>query len=116
MLIVNRQAVENPFYLMFPDWALLPMVVLATAATVIASQAVISGTYSMTRQAIQLGFMPRMNIVQTSDTEIGQIYIPVINWTLLVVIIAAVIGFGSSSNLASADGLAGSGTMLITTL
>ena len=116
LLIVNPQAVENPFYLMFPGWALLPMVVLATAATVIASQAVISGTYSMTRQAIQMGFLPRMNIVQTSDTEYGQIYIPLINWTLLIVIIAAVIGFGSSSNLASAYGLAVSGTMLITTL
>ena len=116
LLITNPQAVENPFYLMFPGWALLPMVALATAATVIASQAVISGTYSMTRQAIQLGFLPRMNIMQTSDTEIGQIYIPSINWTLLIAIIAAVIGFGSSSNLASAYGLAVSGTMLITTL
>ncbi len=116
LLIANPQAVENPFYLMFPGWALLPMVVLATAATVIASQAVISGTYSMTRQAIQLGFLPRMNIVQTSDTEFGQIYIPGINWTLLIVIIAAVIGFGSSSSLASAYGLAVSGTMLITTI
>ncbi len=116
LLIVNPQAVENPFFLMFPGWALLPMVVLATAATVIASQAVISGTYSMTRQAIQLGFLPRMNIIQTSDTEFGQIYIPAINWTLLIAIIAAVIGFGSSSNLASAYGLAVSGTMLITTL
>ena len=116
LLIVNPQAVENPFFLMFPGWALLPMVVLATAATVIASQAVISGTYSMTRQAIQLGFMPRMEIIQTSDTEFGQIYIPGINWALLIAIIAAVIGFGSSSNLASAYGLAVSGTMLITTL
>ncbi len=116
LLIVNPQAVENPFYLMFPGWALLPMVILATAATVIASQAVISGAYSMTRQAIQLGFMPRMNIIQTSDTEFGQIYIPAINWTLLVAIIAAVIGFGSSSSLASAYGLAVSGTMMITTL
>ncbi len=116
LLIANPQAVENPFYRMFPDWALLPMVGLATAATVIASQAVISGTYSMTRQAIQLGFLPRMNIIQTSDTEFGQIYIPAINWTLLLAIIAAVIGFGSSSNLASAYGLAVSGTMLITTL
>ena len=116
LLITNPRAVENPFYLMFPDWALLPMVALATAATVIASQAVISGTYSMTRQAIQLGFLPRTNIVQTSDTEFGQIYIPAINWTLLIVIVAAVIGFGSSSSLASAYGLAVSGTMLITTL
>ena len=116
LLITHPQAVENPFYLMFPNWALLPMVALATAATVIASQAVISGTYSMTKQAIQLGFLPRTEIVQTSATEIGQIYIPSINWALLFAIIAAVIGFGSSSNLASAYGLAVSGTMLITTL
>ena len=116
LLITNPQAVENPFYLMFPGWALLPMVLLATAATVIASQAVISGTYSMTKQAIQLGFLPRTEIIQTSATEFGQIYIPSINWALLVAIIAAVIGFGSSSSLASAYGLAVSGTMLITTL
>ena len=116
LLISNPQAVENPFYLMFPGWALFPMVALATAATVIASQAVISGTYSITKQAIQLGFLPRTNIVQTSAREIGQIYVPSINWTLLIAIIAAVIGFGSSASLASAYGLAVSGTMLITTL
>ena len=116
LLIGNPRAIENPFYLMFPGWALFPMVALATAATVIASQAVISGTYSITKQAIQLGFLPRTNIVQTSAKEVGQIYIPGINWTLLIAIIAAVIGFGSSTNLASAYGLAVSGTMLITTL
>ena len=116
LLITDPKAIENPFYLMFPGWALLPMVGLATAATVIASQAVISGTFSMTKQAIQLGFLPRTNIVQTSAKEIGQIYIPSINWALLAAIIAAVIGFGSSSALASAYGLAVSGTMLITTL
>src|SRR5450759_99519 len=115
LLIGNPAAVENPFYLMFPNWALYPMVGLATAATVIASQAVISGTYSITKQATQLGFLPRTNIVHTSSKEIGQIYIPSINWTLLIAIIAAVIGFGSSTNLASAYGLAVSGTMLITT-
>ena len=115
LLIGNPAAIENPFYLMFPNWALYPMVGLATAATVIASQAVISGTYSITKQATQLGFLPRTNIVQTSSKEIGQIYIPSINWTLLIAIIAAVIGFGSSTNLASAYGLAVSGTMLITT-
>ena len=115
LLIGNPKAIENPFYLMFPNWALYPMVGLATAATVIASQAVISGTYSITKQATQLGFLPRTNIVQTSSKEIGQIYIPSINWTLLIAIIAAVIGFGSSTNLASAYGLAVSGTMLITT-
>ena len=115
LLIGNPAAIENPFYLMFPNWALYPMVGLATAATVIASQAVISGTYSITKQATQLGFLPRTNIVHTSSKEIGQIYIPSINWTLLIAIIAAVIGFGSSTNLASAYGLAVSGTMLITT-
>jgi KUP system potassium uptake protein len=116
LLIANPQAVSNPFYLMFPEWALYPMVGLATAATVIASQAVISGAYSITKQAVQLGFLPRMQIVQTSAREIGQIYIPSINWILLSAILAAVIGFGSSANLASAYGLAVSGTMLIDTL
>jgi KUP system potassium uptake protein len=115
LLIANPKAAENPFYLMFPDWALLPMVVLSTLATVIASQAVISGTYSMTKQAIQLGFLPRTKIVHTSSREIGQIYVPFVNWMLLVAIVAAVIGFGSSDNLASAYGVAVTGTMLITT-
>src|SRR6202158_499461 len=115
LLIGNPLAVENPFYLMFPGWALYPMVVIATIATVIASQAVITGTYSMTKQAIQLGFLPRTKIVQTSEREIGQIYIPSVNWVLLIAIIAAVIGFGSSTKLASAYGVAVSGTMLITT-
>ena len=116
LLINDPKALENPFYLMFPAWALLPAVCLSTVATVIASQAVISGTFSMTKQAIQLGFLPRTNIIQTSAKEIGQIYIPSMNWALLGAIIAAVIGFGSSSALASAYGLAVSGTMLITTL
>jgi KUP system potassium uptake protein len=115
LLIGNPRTVENPFYLMFPDWALYPMVVIATIATVIASQAVITGTYSMTKQAIQLGFLPRTKIVQTSEREIGQIYIPGVNWVLLIAIVTAVIGFGSSTRLASAYGVAVSGTMLITT-
>jgi KUP system potassium uptake protein len=115
LLIANPKAVENPFYLMFPSWALYPMVALSTAATVIASQAVISGTYSMTKQAIQLGFLPRTRIVQTSSRQIGQIYVPLVNWILMVAIVAAVIGFGSSSNLASAYGVAVTGTMMITT-
>lgn len=115
LLIADPKAVENPFYLMFPAWALYPMVALSTVATVIASQAVISGTYSMTKQAIQLGFLPRTRIVQTSSKEIGQIYVPLVNWILLVAIVAAVIGFGSSSNLASAYGVAVTGTMMITT-
>ena len=116
LLIADPKALENPFYLLAPDWALYPMVGLATAATVIASQATISGTYSLTKQAIQLDYLPRMNIAQTSAGEIGQIYIAGVNWFLLIVIVAAVIGFGSSSKLASAYGVAVSGTMLATTL
>ena len=116
LLIADPKALENPFYLLAPDWALYPMVGLATAATVIASQATISGTYSLTKQAIQLDYLPRMNIAQTSAGEIGQIYIAGVNWFLLFVIVAAVIGFGSSSKLASAYGVAVSGTMLATTL
>jgi len=100
---------------LYPSWALYPMVVLATAATVIASQATISGAYSITRQAIQLGFLPRMNIIQTSAKEFGQIYVPLINWALLVAVLAAVLGFGSSTNLAAAYGVAVTGTMMIDT-
>src|SRR5262249_48036199 len=95
--------------------ALYPMVILATAATIIASQATISGAYSLTQQAIQLGYLPRMNIHHTSAKVIGQIYIPAVNWVLLVVVAAAVIGFGSSTKLASAYGVAVMGTMLVTT-
>ncbi|CAG9201040.1 putative potassium transport system protein kup [Paraburkholderia sabiae] len=116
LLISKPAAVQNPFYLLFPQWALYPMIVLATVATVIASQAVISGTYSMTKQAMQLGFLPRMNVVYTSEKEIGQIYVPGINWTLLAAVVAAVLGFGSSTALGSAYGIAVTGTMLITTL
>ncbi len=115
LLMSNPEAVGNPFFMMFPGWALYPMVGLATAATVIASQATISGAYSLTKQAIQLGFLPRMNIIQTSDKEIGQIYMPGVNWILLAAVLAAVIGFGSSSALASAYGLSVTGTMLIDT-
>jgi KUP system potassium uptake protein len=116
LLMREPQAIENPFYLMAPDWALYPMVMLATVATVIASQAVISGAFSITQQAIQLGFSPRMEISHTSGEQIGQIYLPGINWTLLLAVIALVIGFGSSSNLAAAYGIAVTGTMLITDL
>ena len=116
LLIANPKALENPFYLLAPDWALYPMVALATAATVIASQATISGTYSLTKQAIQLDYLPRMHVIQTSAKEIGQIYIPGANWFLLLIIVAAVVGFGSSTRLASAYGVAVSGTMLATTL
>ncbi|MEK7223635.1 MAG: potassium transporter Kup [Pseudomonadota bacterium] len=115
LLIANPQAISNPFYLAYPDWALYPMIGLATAATVIASQATISGAYSVTKQAIQLGYLPRMNIQHTSAREIGQVYVPALNWLLLVSVLAAVIGFGSSTKLASAYGVAVAGTMLIDT-
>jgi len=116
LLILRPEAVQNPFYLLLPGWALYPMVGLATAATVIASQAVISGAYSITKQAIQLGFLPRLSVVQTSARERGQIYIPGINWVLLAAVLAAVVGFGSSSRLASAYGVAVTATMLVDTL
>ena len=116
LLMLDPRAVENPFYLLLPGWALYPMVALATAATVIASQAVISGAYSMTKQAVQLGFLPRTSIVHTSAREIGQVYIPAINWTLCAAVVAAVIGFGSSSQLAGAYGVAVTGTMMVDTL
>jgi KUP system potassium uptake protein len=116
LLIAHPDAVANPFYLAFPGWALYPMIVLATAATVIASQATISGAYSMTRQAIQLGLLPRMAIRHTSARAMGQIYMPAVNWLLLAAVAATVIGFGNSSRLASAYGVAVMGTMLVTTL
>jgi KUP system potassium uptake protein len=116
LLMAQPQAVSNPFYLLLPGWALYPMIALATAATVIASQAVISGAYSITRQAVQLGFLPRINVVHTSAREMGQIYIPAINWTLCAAVIAAVIGFGSSSRLAGAYGVAVTATMMVDTL
>jgi KUP system potassium uptake protein len=116
LLIAHPEAVTNPFYLAFPAWALYPMVGLATAATVIASQATISGAYSLTRQAIQLGYLPRMTIRHTSASTSGQIYVPAVNWILLGAVLAAVIGFGESSKLASAYGVAVMGTMLATTL
>ena len=116
LLIANPKALENPFYLAFPSFALYPMIVLATAATVIASQATISGAYSMTRQAIQLGYLPRLTIRHTSASTMGQIYVPAVNWTLLVAVVVAVVGFGSSTRLASGYGVAVMGTMLVTTL
>ncbi|MGH6636028.1 MAG: potassium transporter Kup [Gammaproteobacteria bacterium] len=115
LLAANPKAIENPFYLLYPSWALYPMVALATVATVIASQATISGAYSLTKQAVQLGFLPRMNVVQTSAKQMGQIYMPGVNWMLLFVVLATVLGFGSSSALASAYGVAVTGTMLVTT-
>jgi KUP system potassium uptake protein len=116
LLILRPEAVKNPFYLLLPDWALYPMVVLATLAAAIASQAVISGTYSLTKQAVQLGFLPRMTIVHTSAREIGQVYLPSINWVLCAAVLVAVVGFGSSSRLAGAYGVAVTATMLVDTL
>ena len=116
LLLARPETIENPFFHLAPEWAAIPMVVLATAATVIASQAVISGTFSVTRQAIQLGYIPRMEIIHTSAHEIGQIYVPFLNWLLLMCVTALVLGFGSSSKLAAAYGVAVTGTMLIDTL
>jgi KUP system potassium uptake protein len=116
LLLANPSAISNPFYLLFPSWALYPAVGLATIATVIASQAVISGVFSVTKQAIQLGFLPRMQIRHTSDRRIGQIYIPFVNWALLAAVTMAVVGFGSSSSLASAYGVAVTTTMVIETV
>ena len=116
LLLGNPAAVKNPFYLMMPEWALLPMVVLATMATVIASQALISGAFSATKQIVQLGYLPRLYMVHTSIKETGQIYIPFINWALFVAIALAVVFFKSSDALATAYGIAVCGNMLITTI
>ncbi len=116
LVLTNPDAVANPFYLMFPDWALYPAVALATVATIIASQAVISGAFTMTQQAILLGFMPRMEIRFTSQTEASQIYIPQINWILAAAVIGLVLAFKTSSSLAGAYGVAVSTTMLATTI
>ncbi len=116
LLLSNPAAAENPFFLMAPDWARLPMVFLATAATIIASQAVISGAFSVTHQAIQLGFLPRLRTEHTSARAAGQIYIPAVNWALLVMVVLLVVGFGESTRLAAAYGISVSGTMIITTL
>lgn len=116
LLLHDPSALAHPFFRLAPAWATMPLVMLATAATVIASQAVISGAFSVTRQAIQLGYLPRMEIIHTSKEEIGQIYLPFINWLLMVAVCALVIGFGSSSNLAAAYGVAVTGTMVIDAL
>ncbi|MBK7356282.1 potassium transporter Kup [Propionivibrio sp.] len=116
LLLYEPQAIENPFFHMAPSWALVPLVILATMATIIASQAVISGAFSVARQAIQMGFLPRMLIVHTSGKAKGQIYVPFTNWTLYLAVIALVIGFKNSSNLAAAYGIAVTGTMMIDTI
>jgi len=116
LLISNPEAVRNPFFLAVPGWGVYPMVALATAASVIASQALISGVYSVTRELIQLGFCPRISIQHTSGAQMGQIYVPFMNWTLLVLVVLVVLGFRSSSNLAAAYGIAVSMTMVITSV
>ena len=116
LLLEHPEAVKNPFYLLAPTWAMYPLLLLATLASVIASQAVISGAFSVTRQAIQLGYCPRMNILHTSGREVGQVYIPAINWILMVCVFVVVLTFKSSSALASAYGIAVTGTMIVDTV
>ncbi|MDP1826112.1 MAG: potassium transporter Kup [Archangium sp.] len=116
LVLSDPTAVQNPFYLLAPSWALLPLVALSTAAACIASQAVISGAFSLTRQAVQLGFCPRLEIVHTSATEIGQIYVPAVNWGLMVAVLGLVLGFRTSSSLAAAYGIAVASTMVITAM
>ena len=116
LLLENPEAVKNPFYMMAPEWALVPLVLMATAATVIASQALITGAFSVTRQVIQLGYLPRLTIEHTSVRTAGQIYIPLVNWSLFAAIVLAVVMFRSSSNLAAAYGIAVTTDMLITTI
>jgi KUP system potassium uptake protein len=116
LILGQPGAVDNPFFLLVPHWARIPMVLIATLATVIASQAVISGAFSVTRQAVQLGFLPRVTIRHTSHEEEGQVYAPAVNWLLFVAVVALVVGFGSSAHLASAYGIAVTGTLAIDTI
>ena len=116
LIIEDPKAIESPFFLLFPEWSRVPMVILATLATVIASQAVISGAFSVTRQAVGLGFLPRLTIRHTSHQEIGQVYVPAVNWGIFVAVVALVVGFGSSTSLASAYGIAVTGTLAIDTI
>ncbi len=115
-LLGNPEGIANPFYLMAPDWAVWPLVVAATGATIVASQALISGAFSLTMQAIHLGYLPRMRIIHTSATEPGQVYVPAMNWALMAAAVGLVVGFRSSSNLAGAYGVAVATTMVITTV
>lgn len=116
LLMTDPTTVENPFYHQLGAWSIYPLVALSTVAAVIASQATISGTYSMTKEAISVGLLPRLSIIHTSVKEIGQIYMPMVNWVQLAVVLSAVVGFGSSANLAAAYGIAVTATMLITTI
>lgn len=116
LMMVDPHAVDNPFFQLAPQWATIPLVVLATAATVVASQALISGAFSLSVQAVQMGYLPRMRVRHTSESQIGQVYIPGINWALMIACIGLVVGFGSSSALAAAYGVAVTTTMVVTTL
>ena len=116
LVLADPATLENPFFRLYPSWALLPMVVLATLATIIASQAVITGAYSMTQQAVQLNLLPRFDVRRTSETEKGQIYIPAVNWILLLAVLYLVVSFGNSGALASAYGIAVTGTMVVTVM
>lgn len=116
LILHNSASIKNPFYLLAPEWAIIPLIILATLATVIASQAVITGAFSVSRQALQLGYLPRMHIQHTSESEQGQVYMPRVNWGLMVGVMALVVGFGSSGDLAAAYGIAVTGDMVITTL
>ena len=116
LVLSHPEAIHNPFYLLYPDWALLPMVILATMATIIASQAVITGAFSLARQAVHLGFLPRLLIRFTSETNTGQIYVPAVNMLLFVGVLVLIFSFGSSESLATAYGISVTGAMVVTTL
>lgn len=116
LLLTSPEAIKNPFFLLAPDWALIPLMILATLATVIASQAVISGVFSLTRQAVRLGYLSPMRIIHTSEMESGQIYVPAINWILYISVVIVIVSFEHSSNLAAAYGIAVTGTMVLTSI
>ncbi|WP_435955875.1 low affinity potassium transporter Kup [Dryocola sp. BD626] len=116
LLLTTPEAIKNPFFLLAPDWALIPLMILATLATVIASQAVISGVFSLTRQAVRLGYLSPMRIIHTSEMESGQIYVPAINWILYISVVIVIVSFEHSSNLAAAYGIAVTGTMVLTSI
>lgn len=115
-MLKNPEAIKNPFFLLAPDWALIPLLIIAALATVIASQAVISGVFSLTRQAVRLGYLSPMRIIHTSEMESGQIYIPFVNWMLYVAVVIVIVSFEHSSNLAAAYGIAVTGTMVLTSI
>ena len=116
LVLADPATASNPFFFLFPGWSLIPAVVLATAATIIASQAVISGAFAMVQQAIQLGVLPRLDVRQTSDQRAGQVYATQVNWLLAIAVVGLVLGFRSSDALANAYGIAVAGDMLITSL